>query len=66
MSSYEHVGSTEQLVKKTHVIIGLIVTTIIGFLDYWTGFEFRMKIFYPEPISYVSWYIGSGAERSRP
>jgi len=42
--------------KQFHITIGIILT-ITGFLDYWTGFEFRIEIFYLVPISYLTWFV---------
>jgi len=37
------------------VVIGTLIT---GCIDYWTGIEFRMEIFYLIPILYATWFIG--------
>ncbi len=44
--------------RKYHFIISILFTLVIGFLDYWMGFGYRMKIFYLIPISYTTWFIG--------
>ncbi|MGE5172862.1 MAG: hypothetical protein ACM3MD_03440 [Betaproteobacteria bacterium] len=44
--------------REYHLAISILFTLVIGFLDYWTGFEYRMKIFYLMPISYATWFIG--------
>ncbi len=46
------------LPKKYHIIIGLLLTMVIGYVDYVTGYEFRMELFYLLPISYVTWFVG--------
>ncbi len=42
-----------------HFTISILFTLVIGFLDYWLGFEYRMKIFYLLPISYATWFISN-------
>ncbi len=44
--------------REYHFAISILFTLVMGFLDYWTGFEYRMKIFYLMPISYTTWFIG--------
>jgi hypothetical protein len=44
--------------SKYHLTGSILFTLVIGFLDYWMGFEYRMKIFYLMPISYATWFIG--------
>ena len=46
------------LPKKYHIILGLLLTIIIGYVDYVTGYEVRMEILYLLPISYVTWFVG--------
>ncbi len=36
----------------------LVLTAIIGSLDYATGYEMRMELFYLLPISYATWFLG--------
>jgi hypothetical protein len=43
---------------KYHIIIGLLLTMGIGYIDYVTGYELRMELFYLLPISYVTWFVG--------
>lgn len=43
---------------KYHVTFGILLTLVIGYFDYLTGFELRMEVFYLVPISYVTWFIG--------
>ncbi len=38
------------------VVIGLLLTFVIGYLDIQTGFEFSFSIFYLIPVSFVTWY----------
>jgi len=42
-------------------IIALLLNFIIGFLDYVTGYEIRMEVFYLVPISLISWFISRNA-----
>ncbi len=44
--------------REYHFAISILFTLVMGFLDYWMGFEYRMKIFYLMPISYTTWFIG--------
>ncbi len=46
------------LPRKSHIIIGLFVTMVIGYVDYVTGYELRMELFYLFPIAYVAWFVG--------
>jgi hypothetical protein len=51
----------ERLDKQSrgyHLTISILFTLVIGFLDYWMGFEYRVEIFYLIPISYAAWFIG--------
>ncbi len=48
----------DSLPKKYHIIIGLLLTIVIGCLDYATGYELRMELFYLLPISYITWFVG--------
>ncbi len=44
--------------KRYHIIIGLCLTLVIGYVDFVTGYELRMELFYLLPISYVTWFVG--------
>jgi hypothetical protein len=44
--------------EKHPITISLLCTLTIGLIDYWTGLEFRMEIFYLAPISYATWFSG--------
>jgi len=44
--------------RRYHLAISILFTLAIGILDYWAGFEYRVKIFYLMPISYATWFIG--------
>ncbi len=46
------------LSKRYHLTIGLLLTMVIGYVDFATGYEFRMELFYLLPISYVTWFVG--------
>lgn len=37
------------------VFAGFILIGIIGFIDYWTGYEFAFSVFYVLPISLITW-----------
>ncbi len=46
------------LPKKYHLFAGLILTAVLGYIDYRTGYELRMELFYLIPIAYVTWFCG--------
>lgn len=46
------------LPTKYHILIGLLLTIVTGYVDYVTGYELRMELFYLLPISYVTWFVG--------
>lgn len=46
------------LPRKYNMIVGLLLLIVIGYVDYVTGYEFRMELFYLIPISYVTWFVG--------
>ncbi len=47
-----------RLSRNYHFAIGLLLTVLLGTIDYRTGYEFRMELFYLVPISYVTWFCG--------
>ncbi len=47
-----------RLDRKYHIAVGLLLTLIIGYVDYVTGYELRMELFYLAPIAYVTWFVG--------
>jgi hypothetical protein len=51
------VGWLNNFPIKYHIFISILVTLIIGYVDYLTGLEFRMEIFYLAPILYVTWFV---------
>ena len=55
MTLLEWFGSLQ---RKYHIIIGLLLTMVIGYVDYVTGYELRMELFYLLPISYITWFVG--------
>jgi hypothetical protein len=44
--------------KRYHIIIGLLLTMAIGYVDYVTGYELRLELFYLLPIAYATWFVG--------
>lgn len=46
---------------RYHIIVGLLLTAVIGYVDYVTGYELRMELLYLMPISYVTWFVGQRA-----
>lgn len=51
---------TESQKKFRHVILflGFVITGIIGFIDFLTGYEFAFSVFYVIPIAIVTWQTG--------
>jgi hypothetical protein len=47
--------------KTSLMSIGMTLTLAIGVLDYITGSEIRIDVFYLLPISFVVWYISNKA-----
>ncbi len=47
--------------KTISVIIAVVFTFFLGFIDYLTGFELRIDVFYLLPISFAIWYISKKA-----
>jgi len=47
--------------KTILIICAVVFTTLIGYVDYLTGFELRIDVFYLLPISFVAWYISKKA-----
>lgn len=46
----------ENLRKPVLLLIGVFIISIIGIVDYWTGNELVLSVFYVFPISLVGWY----------
>ena len=40
------------------VVVGVVVTFLLGEIDYWTGWELSFSVFYLLPVSMVAWYAG--------
>ncbi len=40
------------------MMAGLIVTLLIGVIDYVTGYDLRLEILYLMPIAFVVWFVG--------
>ncbi len=47
--------------KTNLMMIAMVFTTLIGYIDYRTGSELRIDVFYLIPISFVAWYISKKA-----
>lgn len=47
--------------KIVLLVFGLAMAVLLGFVDFFSGFEFSFSFFYLVPISLVSWYIGRRA-----
>jgi diguanylate cyclase (GGDEF)-like protein/PAS domain S-box-containing protein len=48
----------EKLSKLSLKLIGLVSVAFIGVLDYLTGYEISLTVFYLIPISIVTWFAG--------
>lgn len=48
----------EKQPRKYQITVSILLTLLTVLLDYWTGFGYRMKIFYLVPVSYATWYVG--------
>lgn len=51
----------ERMAKKSWTAaaaLGLGMVLLLGLVDYLTGYEFRIDLFYLVPISFTAWYIG--------
>lgn len=57
----EIVERLNNLPIKHHIFICILATLVIGYLDYLTGLEFRMEIFYLVPILYVTWFVSKNS-----
>lgn len=44
--------------KRYHIVIALLLTMAIGYVDYVTGYEVKMELFYLLPIAYATWFVG--------
>src|SRR5262245_9932670 len=55
-----HVGAKSNLWKsKTLVVLlGLVLVAIVGWIDYVSGTELSVSVFYVFPILFVTWYAG--------
>jgi diguanylate cyclase (GGDEF)-like protein len=47
--------------KSVLFLFGLLVVFLIGYIDYLTGKEITVTIFYMLPITFVTWYVGAGS-----
>ncbi len=44
--------------KTTMILFSILLTVVLGVIDYITGYELSFFVFYYMPISYFAWYIG--------
>lgn len=44
--------------KTILIFISLALVLLIGVLDYWTGYEMSLALFYLVPVSFAAWYVG--------
>lgn len=48
----------ESLPRAAVVAISLLLITLVGVLDYMTGYELSVSVFYLVPVSFGAWYNG--------
>src|ERR1700751_138381 len=51
-------SSLEQQPRWVLMVAALAVVVLVGVIDYFTGYEISLSIFYLAPISLAAWYIG--------
>lgn len=44
--------------KLFWIVLGLVLIGVVGILDYLTGYEASVLLFYLVPISIITWYTG--------
>src|SRR6516162_7494923 len=44
--------------RKSEIVTGLLLVGIIGYLDYSTGYDRPLLLFYLLPISLAAWFVG--------
>jgi diguanylate cyclase (GGDEF)-like protein len=44
--------------KIFHILLGVVLSCVIGLFDYYTGYEISISIFYIIPVSLLAWYVG--------
>jgi hypothetical protein len=44
--------------RKTVVVASLLLVAIVGYIDYLTGYERPLVLFYLLPISLATWFEG--------
>jgi hypothetical protein len=45
--------------KPTLMVAGIILLCVVGFLDYYTGYELSFSLFYLIPVAMLSWVTNS-------
>ncbi len=50
-----------RLRRRYHLVIALVLTGMLGYIDYVTGYDLRMELFYVLPIAYAAWFVGQRA-----
>jgi len=53
------IGNFEKRSKFFWMVIGILLITGVGFVDYWTGYEISFSLFYLIPISLLAWFAGT-------
>lgn len=51
----------DNLPKSAYIILSFLLLALIGFIDYITGYEISISIFYTIPVSLVAWSLGRWA-----
>ncbi len=54
-------GHFERQNKLFFFSLGILLTMLVGFLDYLTGFEISFALLYLGPVSLVAWFVGKKA-----
>jgi diguanylate cyclase (GGDEF)-like protein len=50
--------TVKKVSKPGWIVVGVLLLSLVGYLDYITGTEFSFSLFYLLPISLISWAIG--------
>jgi diguanylate cyclase (GGDEF)-like protein len=58
MRVYRSLTSLETIKKRWLIVIAIGVVTILGIIDYLTGFELSFSFFYLIPVTMIAWVIG--------
>ena len=51
----------EKQSRLSVILVGLLIIIFVGVIDYLTGYEIELAIFYLIPIAFVTWFAGKGS-----